>query len=80
MTLEALIKEMDKQAAHSGDARCWWNTASLILTVWSNCRDGWFPAVRFDPRVNRTLEGLAKAYHQFGADLLTAANARAFNI
>lgn len=78
MTFEALIKEMDKQAAQSGDARCWWNTASLILTVWSNCKDGWFPAVRFDPRVNRALEGLAKAYRQFGADLLNSANSRAF--
>jgi hypothetical protein len=78
ISFEALVSDMDRQAQASGDARCWWNTASLVLTVWSNCKDGWFPAVRFDPRVNRNLDGLSKAFKLFGADLLNAANARAF--
>jgi hypothetical protein len=77
ISFEALVNEMDRQAQASGDARCWWNTAALVLTVWDGCKDGWFPAVRFDPR-RESLQGLAKAFKLFGADLLNAANARAF--
>jgi hypothetical protein len=76
ISLETLVAEMDRQADASGDARCWWNTASLVLTVWSGCKDGWFPVSHFDPRNNPALAGLAKAFKMFGADLLNAANAR----
>ena len=78
MTLEALIKEMDKQANASGDEIRWWQQAALILKVWSSCTNGWFPTSSFDPRNNRSLEGLAKAYRLFGSDLVHTANFKAF--
>jgi hypothetical protein len=78
MNLKAIISEMDKQATQSGDAQCWWNTCSLILTVWSNCKDGWFPVSHLDPQNNPALRDLAKAFKRFGSGLLSYANARAF--
>lgn len=78
MKLETLIKSMERQANLSGDAQCWWNTCSLILTVWSDCKDGWFPVSRLDPQNNPALRDLATAFKRFGAELLAAVNVRVF--
>lgn len=77
-SFESLIDRMEEAAENTGNALAFWQQVALVLRVWEGIKDGWFPAVHFDPRYNDGLRDLAAASKRFGSSLVSAANQRAF--
>lgn len=70
--LEATIATLEKQASGCSDIRSFWQSASLLLAIWSS---GMIPAAGYGPQV---FPELYQAFDAFGLNLRREVDARAF--
>lgn len=66
------IAKFEAQAAACGDARGFWQSASLLLVIWSS---GMVPAAGYGPQV---CPELFNAFKKFGSEFRAAIDQRAF--
>lgn len=72
--LQKIMSRFDAEASCSGDHAGYWQSASLLLAIWSS---GGIPVAGYSPQV---APDLFKAFKKFGSDLRIAIDARAFPI
>jgi hypothetical protein len=75
--LQQTMKKFDAQAEQVADHACFWQSASLLLAIWTS---GGIPAPAYDPRVHVEFQPLYRALLALGVDFRVAVDARAFPI